>query len=199
MTTPRMLCVSIATPTAQIGWPFMNQRNNLRPNIWLFGKPKHIDHSRIIHSSDQCILFETSVNSHAWCFGFVHARSTHVLRRELWTSICSHADQPLCVMGDFNVVLGAHERSRGARKPARPSQEFISFLDEAHLHDMDTVGPQFTWVTRRSNHGYMAARLDRVLANDEFLDTWHSTSATVLPRISSDHHPILLRLHETSG
>ncbi|KAL8492516.1 hypothetical protein ACS0TY_023921 [Phlomoides rotata] len=102
-------------------------------------------------------------------------------------------------MGDFNVVFGAHERSRGARNPAHPSQEFMAFLDEAHLHDMDTSGPQFTWVTRRSNHGYMAARLDRVLVNDEFLDIWHSTSATVLPRISSNHHPILLRLQETSG
>ncbi|KAL8502771.1 hypothetical protein ACS0TY_021762 [Phlomoides rotata] len=44
----------------------------------------------------------------------------------------------------------------------------------------------------------MAARLDRVLANDDFLDLWHSAAATVLPRISSDHHPIILRLHETS-
>ncbi|KAL8480480.1 hypothetical protein ACS0TY_027135 [Phlomoides rotata] len=102
-------------------------------------------------------------------------------------------------MGDFNMVLGAHERSRGARNPARPSQEFMPFLDEAHLDDMDTSGPQFTWVTRRSNHGYMAARLDRVLVNDEFMDIWQATLATVLPRISSDHHPILLRLHETLG
>ncbi|KAL8462998.1 hypothetical protein ACS0TY_033848 [Phlomoides rotata] len=46
----------------------------------------------------------------------------------------------------------------------------MAFLDEAHLHDMDTAGPQFTWVTRRSNHGYMAARLDQVLVNDGFLD-----------------------------
>ncbi|KAL8535275.1 hypothetical protein ACS0TY_011048 [Phlomoides rotata] len=74
-------------------------------------------------------------------------------------------------MGDFNVVLGAHEHSRGARNPARPSLELMAFLDEAHLHDMDTYGPQFTW----------------------------STSATMLPRISSDHHPILLQLHKTSG
>ncbi|KAL8488100.1 hypothetical protein ACS0TY_024401 [Phlomoides rotata] len=106
----------------------------------------------------------------------------------------AHADHPLCIMGDFNVVLGAHERSRGAKNPARPSQEFMAFLDEAQLHDMDTSGPQFTWVTRRSNHGYMATHLDRVLVNDGFLDLWHSASATVLPHISSDHHPILLKL-----
>ncbi|KAL8542704.1 hypothetical protein ACS0TY_003543 [Phlomoides rotata] len=54
-------------------------------------------------------------------------------------------------MGDFNVVLGAHERSSGARNPARPSQEFIAFLDEAHQHDMDTSGPQFTWYTTASS------------------------------------------------
>ncbi|KAL8511409.1 hypothetical protein ACS0TY_017985 [Phlomoides rotata] len=98
-----------------------NARISLRPNIWIFGKPEHIVNSHILHSSDQCILIETSINSHAWYFGFVHARSTHVPRRELWSSICAFADHLLCIMGDFNVVLGAHERSRGARNPARPS------------------------------------------------------------------------------
>ncbi|KAL8480422.1 hypothetical protein ACS0TY_027088 [Phlomoides rotata] len=119
--------------------------------------------------------------------------------RELRSSVCAHADHPLCIMRDFNVVLGAHERSRGARNPARPLQEFMTFLDEAHLYDMDTSGPQFTWVTRRSNHGYMDAHLDRVLVNDEFLDLWHATSAIVLPHISSNHHPILLKLHASAG
>ncbi|KAL8555748.1 hypothetical protein ACS0TY_003527 [Phlomoides rotata] len=46
--------------------------------------------------------------------------------------------------------------------------------------------------------GYIAACLDRVLVNDDFLDLWQSTSATVLPRISSDHHLILLRLLVTA-
>ncbi|KAL8487914.1 hypothetical protein ACS0TY_024272 [Phlomoides rotata] len=144
-------------------------------------------------------MLETNVHSHTWCFGFVHARSTHTPRRDLWTDITAHATRSLCVMGDFNVVLGAHERSRGARNPARPTQEFMAFMEEAKLHDVDTSGPQFTWVTRRTNHSYMAARLDRVLVNDGFLDIWHSATATVLPRISSDHHPILLTLQENAA
>ncbi|KAL8523469.1 hypothetical protein ACS0TY_013432 [Phlomoides rotata] len=147
-----------------------NVRVNLRPNIWSFGKSEHINNSRIIHSSIQYILIETTVSTHTWCFGYVHARSTHIPRRELWSSICAYTANPLCIMGDFNVVLGAHERSRGARNPSLPSQEFRAFLDEANLHNMDNSGPQFTWVTRRSNHGYVAARLDRVLVNDDFLD-----------------------------
>ncbi|KAL8535234.1 hypothetical protein ACS0TY_011018 [Phlomoides rotata] len=175
-----------------------NVRINLRPNIWIFGKQELINNSRIIYSSDQYILIETNISSHAWYFGFVHARYTHIPRRDLWSSICAHAATPMCIMGDFNVVLGAHERSRGAGNPTRPSQEFHNFLDEAHLHDMDTACPQFTWVTRRSNLGYMVARLDRVLVNDDFMDLWQTTSATVLPRISSDHHPILLRLLVTA-
>ncbi|KAL8546688.1 hypothetical protein ACS0TY_006424 [Phlomoides rotata] len=166
--------------------------------IFRFGKTEHLENSRILHSSDQCILLETIAHSHTWCFGFVHARSTHIPRRDLWVDITVHVNRSLCVMGDFNVVLGAHERSRGARNPARPTQEFMAFMDEAQLHDMDTSGPQFTWVTRRSNQGYMVAHLDRVLVNDGFLDFWHSAAATVLTRISSDHHPILLTLQETA-
>ncbi|KAL8546896.1 hypothetical protein ACS0TY_006566 [Phlomoides rotata] len=45
----------------------------------------------------------------------------------------------------------------------------------------------------------MAARLDRVLVNDDFLDLWQTTSDIVLPRISSNYHPILLRLQATTA
>ncbi|KAL8546866.1 hypothetical protein ACS0TY_006543 [Phlomoides rotata] len=66
------------------------------------------------------------------------------------------------------------------------------------LEHMSGLEALFTWVTRRSNLGYMAARLDRVLVSDDFLDLWQTTSATILPRVSSDHHPILLWLHATA-
>ncbi|KAL8480304.1 hypothetical protein ACS0TY_027012 [Phlomoides rotata] len=45
----------------------------------------------------------------------------------------------------------------------------------------------------------MAALRDRVLVNDDFLDLWQTTSATVLPRVSSDHLPILLRFQATAA
>ncbi|KAL8480368.1 hypothetical protein ACS0TY_026537 [Phlomoides rotata] len=80
-------------------------------------------------------------------------------------------------MGDFNVVLGVHERSQGAGNPTRPSLEFQAFIDEAQLHDVEVVGLHFTWTTRRSNHGYMATGLDRVLVNNKFLDLWHNVSS----------------------
>ncbi|KAL8523955.1 hypothetical protein ACS0TY_013785 [Phlomoides rotata] len=92
-------------------------------------------------------------------------------------------------MGDFNVVLRAHERSRGAGNHSRPSQEFRTFLDEAHLHDTETTRSQFTWVTHRSTQGYMASCLDRVLVNDDFLDLWFqqmwSTHSSFLPLVAT--------------
>ncbi|KAL8463010.1 hypothetical protein ACS0TY_033862 [Phlomoides rotata] len=103
------------------------------------------------------------------------------------------------MLGIIFVLISGYLGCPEPSSAARSSQEFMVFLDEAQLHDMDISGPQFTWVTRRSNQGYMAARLNWVLVNDGFLDFWHSSSATVLPRISSDHHPILLTFKETAG
>ncbi|KAL8488063.1 hypothetical protein ACS0TY_024371 [Phlomoides rotata] len=113
-----------------LGFYTENVRVNLKPNIWIFGKSEHISNTRIICSTDQCIILETSISSHTWCFSFVHARSTHIPRRELWTSICSHMGTPLCVMGDFNVVLGAHERSRGAQYMDH-SHHFLTMVAES--------------------------------------------------------------------
>ncbi|KAL8462761.1 hypothetical protein ACS0TY_033691 [Phlomoides rotata] len=100
-------------------------------------------------------------------------------------------------MGDFNVVLGSHERSRGTSRHSRPSEEFREFIDDAHLLDIESSGSLFTWFTRQSSSGYMAARLDKALVYQGFLDLWHSLEVTVLTRHSSDHHPLLVTIVES--
>ncbi|KAL8473789.1 hypothetical protein ACS0TY_030588 [Phlomoides rotata] len=82
-------------------------------------------------------------------------------------------------MGDFNVVLGSHERSRGATRQTRPSEEFMEIIDDVHILDVDSSGSQFTWSTRRYFSGIMAAKLDRVLASQGFLDLWHNLEVTI--------------------
>lgn len=73
------------------------------------------------------------------------------------------ADPRLCIIGDFNVVLGAHERSSGIIGHAASTTEFQNFISDKDLFDIEGVGNNFTWATRR-NGSYLVACLDRALA-----------------------------------
>ena len=48
------------------------------------------------------------------------------------------------VMGDFNAVLGAHEKI-GKAPAARPCREFKSFIDASHLSIIPIRGAKYTW------------------------------------------------------
>ena len=53
-------------------------------------------------------------------------------------------------------------------------------------------GNGYTWANNRQGHFYVAARLDRALANSAWLDQFEDPLVTHLPRISYDHSPLLL-------
>ncbi|XP_019431188.1 PREDICTED: uncharacterized protein LOC109338411 [Lupinus angustifolius] len=81
----------------------------------------------------------------------------------------------------------------GARLPCRgPSEEFKSFSNSANLIHLDTRGASYTWSNRRFLSALTEKRLDRSLCNDVWLHSWNQVSCCTLPRIASDHHPILL-------
>ncbi|XP_019430035.1 PREDICTED: uncharacterized protein LOC109337510 [Lupinus angustifolius] len=125
----------------------------------------------------------------------IYAHTNYIQIRALWLDISSLIQAnpgPWCCIGDFNVVLRAHE-CKGARLPARlPSEEFKTFSDSSELVHLNTSGQFFTWSNRRRSVARIKKRLDRSLCNEEWLNLWSTTSCCTLPRVLSDHHPILL-------
>ena len=68
------------------------------------------------------------------------------------------------VVGDFNVVLGAHEAlGSRSRSPTRGScEDFKSMIEDCDLVGIRSQGARFTWVRGRSNRTRVERRLDRV-------------------------------------
>ncbi|KAF1869303.1 hypothetical protein Lal_00018395 [Lupinus albus] len=94
--------------------------------------------------------------------------------------------------GDFNVVLGAHE-CRSSILPQRlPYNEFKLFTDARSLVHLVTGGADFTWTNKRRGVDEIEKRLDRCIANEDWMTAWNQLSCYTLPRIASDHHPLLL-------
>ena len=54
--------------------------------------------------------------------------------------------------------------------------------------DLPFSGPRFTWV-----RGSLSKRLDRVLSNKDWILKFDNYSVTNLPRVDSDHRPVLVR------
>ncbi|KAL8537668.1 hypothetical protein ACS0TY_012702 [Phlomoides rotata] len=125
--------------------------------------------------------------------GFIHAACDYVGRRALWQYIVDLHCNNLCLIGDFNAVLGAHERHSSHVPNGVSCADFRVFIGRELLFEVEAVRAAFTWASRRSSLGLISSKLDRLLAHEGFIDNWNSVSATVLARTASDHHPLLLQ------
>ncbi|CAL1396196.1 unnamed protein product [Linum trigynum] len=102
---------------------------------------------------------------------------------------------PWLLLGDFNSISGPSERQGGAGFNSYKVKDFNSCIKDCNLIDLGFAGPRFTWT-----NGHLSQRLDRALCNHEWLFQFPYSSNIHLPRLRSDHRPILVRnkiLHPT--
>lgn len=66
-------------------------------------------------------------------------------------------------------------------------------LHKCNLIDLGFVGGKYTWTNKRySRRDLIFERIDKSFANPSWLVKYPNTAVIHLPRISSDHHPILI-------
>lgn len=66
-------------------------------------------------------------------------------------------------------------------------------MNDCNLIDIGYNGHTYTWTNKRKNNP-IYERLDRGWANDEWIQTFPEHNVWHLPRITSDHYPILVKL-----
>lgn len=98
--------------------------------------------------------------------------------------------------GDFNVVSSQHEKWGGRPYASSSSDGVFIFKMGQGLVDVGNVGPTFTWSNGRYGFQQIKEKLDKGLANGEWMTLFSRALISVLPRYASDHAPILLN---TSG
>lgn len=104
---------------------------------------------------------------------------------------------PWLVIGDFNEITNPTEKF-GGRPPSRAKMElFLNFLNNANLIDLGFTCPKFTWTNCRGPNSLIRTRIDRAQANVDWLNLFDDTQITYLPRLISDHYPILPKLIKT--
>ena len=126
----------------------------------------------------------------------IYASTKLHVRKQLWQELENFAmnlNQPWLVLGDFNEILNQSEKLGGKPISRSRADLYATTMDNCNLVDLGFNGPKFTWTNKRRRQPIFE-RLDRGWANLEWLNRFPNANLWHLPRITSDHCPILLNL-----
>lgn len=143
-----------------------------------------------IGSHEQVINCEVSsrADGQKLISSFVYGHNRVSERRYLWQYLESFSSQstlPWAIMGDFNTVFSEEEKVNGCETTTYELRDPLDFCLQCRLTELSYSGCKFTWT-----NGRVKTRLDRVLVNDVWLDSFTSSSAYFpVSRCTSDHSP----------
>ncbi|XP_057791142.1 uncharacterized protein LOC131008273 [Salvia miltiorrhiza] len=167
-----------------------NSRVDMCSNIWVFVHP--VVSVRIELSTDQVVLLSCVWLHHNFRVAVVHGSNSHIERRTLWLDLLNYFDGQTVFIGDFNAVKGAHERISTRLPNAAACREFNDFIAATGFVEPQTSGLRFTWSGRRFMPSHVESVLDRAIVSTSFSDSWQSITSHALPRVTSDHAPLVL-------
>lgn len=127
---------------------------------------------------------------------FVYGYNDKNERQALWRDLEAVKTTTFWVVtGDFNVVLNLDER---VGSPIRMSevQEFRNCTLKCDLTDIKQAGRFYTWNNKQEGCQRVYSKIDRVMANTEWLDQYENAMVTYLPEGEYDHCPGLVCVHK---
>ena len=95
-------------------------------------------------------------------------------------------------MGDFNCIANLDERI-GQRPRSHEVEPLRRCMETCDLHDMKSTGRFFTWSNKQEGVSRVLSKIDRVMSNQLWDDTFPTPEAVFLPEGDFDHTPMLVQ------
>ncbi|KAI9090781.1 hypothetical protein K1719_028634 [Acacia pycnantha] len=150
-------------------------------------------------SNEQFIHCKLCLEGKDMLFTAVYANPNEHQRIRLWdllNEIANNVEEPWMLAGDFNEIKSPMEQKGGGRTSEVRCRRFQNWIQECNLIDLDVGGPFFTWKGPKwEGLDRVYKRLDRCLCNVEWHEQFVNAVIKVLPRLCSDHHPLLVQLN----
>ncbi|KAK4384714.1 hypothetical protein Sango_3033000 [Sesamum angolense] len=119
------------------------------------------------------------------------------VQRELWQALCTISgligDEPWLVGRDFNAVRDLSEVCCASGDIRLAMNEFNDCILNTGLIALPMRGERFTWHNCSDDGRSLWKRLDRLLANDIWMERWPDVFYDCLTTRTSDHSPLVLR------
>ena len=109
-------------------------------------------------------------------------------------NLSSSSSLPWLCAGDFNEIAKSHEKLGGRVRPENQMKEFREALDICCLADLGYRGAKYTWYKKLTGGITVWERLDRAVANPEWISLFPGSVVTHLDPIFSDHKPIFIQV-----
>lgn len=169
----------------------LNQRDDLLPNLWCFSK-SHLNPD-IISLDYQQVSFTNNLNNITLGLSAIYASTSYICRRRLWHKLVTVLPNvPWCFLGDFNAIISSDEY-RGSHSPSKiPMAYFLNWSNDNHYIHLPTVGSLMSLSNGRKGRMLTEKRLDRAISDTGFLDACCTLICSSLPKVKSDHFPLLL-------
>ncbi|XP_060968772.1 uncharacterized protein LOC133036260 [Cannabis sativa] len=116
-------------------------------------------------------------------------------REMLWKDLTALAtNDNWFLMGDFNDILSKEERI-GHKVKYYPDIAFANCVEQCHLEDVKSTGNFFTWSNKQQGQDRIWSKIDRVMANQAWLDQYRTAEVNFLNEGTFDHSPCVLSLY----
>jgi len=97
------------------------------------------------------------------------------------------------MIGNFNEIPSPDEKKGGVQPDLRKCLNFPNWMNDCRLMEVTTIGTKFTWSGPKWNgRDRVFKKLDHVFCNVKWRLKHDEGFAKVLPRVQSDHHPIMV-------
>ncbi|KAL4298891.1 hypothetical protein AHAS_Ahas17G0046200 [Arachis hypogaea] len=168
--------------------------------IWLLWNNPNF-HIQEISRHNQALHVQIENGMEHWNLTVVYASPQETKRREIRSFISDIADTvqgPWLLCGDFNDIGRIDEKKGGAPPDKAQIRRFTEWIDRCSLIDLGFNGTKFTWRGPVWQNGErIFKRLDRALCNVDWRLRFQEAVVDTLPRVRSDHHPILIKCKGT--
>ncbi|XP_042495078.1 uncharacterized protein LOC122074317 [Macadamia integrifolia] len=170
-----------------------NNRGDRNSNVWILWR-RNLNTPVAISESEQHVTIAMNWGLQQIHISFIHASCFRVDRRMLWLDLMHDSPQPptpWAIIGDFNATLYSHEKRGPGSFSLGSAAEYGAMVDACSMSQIPSTGRKFTWSNNR-RRGNVCAVLDRSFCNEEWITCFQDCSQLVLPRIASDHTPLVL-------
>ncbi|KAM6566544.1 hypothetical protein CsatA_025672 [Cannabis sativa] len=125
----------------------------------------------------------------------VYASNNRNERKVLWRDLCElKTNEHWLWMGDFNDIVAKDERI-GQRVKTHPDTEFLQCVNECQVEDVKASGSFYTWSNKQHGDDRIYSKIDRIMANQTWINKYESAEAVFLNEGIFDHTPSLLTLY----